>query len=278
MGIASLILGILAFLFSFSFFVDMGLILGVLAVVLGIISVVKKKNKGMAIAGIILGILALMVTFSGDETTNGTTGTGVTSDTSNSVQTKVSVSTEKVNMEYAGLTEAGDFVIKVTNNNDGAVCLSDITTVYKDDSGNFAKKVSADQSFVCIPANSFTYVYNWGYDEKFETYPTYEFSCELANISEDFIYNGIDITSNDTGDQIAVILTNNSGSTIESSSVVVLFFRDEKIVGVENGYADETVATGNNAYINVSYPDDSDYDEVSFDKYEVYYTKASLEY
>lgn len=65
MGIASLILGIIAFLVSFSIFKDVSLILAVLAIVLGIISLVKKKNKGMSIAGFILAIVSFIVLFSG---------------------------------------------------------------------------------------------------------------------------------------------------------------------------------------------------------------------
>lgn len=277
MGIASLILGILSFLISFTFFVDLGLILGILAVVLGIIAIVKKVNKGMAIAGVILGGLALMITFGADSSTDVVTGTGVTSDPSVTTQSKVVVSTENIEIEKAGITKSGDFVIKVTNNNDGAVCLSDIITVYKDSAGNFLKKVSAYESYICIPAKSHTYVYNWGYDDKFETYSNYEFSCELASYTDEFIFNGLDITSNDTGEQIAVTVANNTGETIERVNVNVVYYKGEEIVGIEYGWADESVTEGNNAYINVDYPVDSNYDDVAFDRFAVYYVRGEIQ-
>ena len=63
MGVASLILGIISFLVSFSFFKDFSLICGVIAIVLGIIAIVKKKGKGMAIAGVILSVLGCIILY-----------------------------------------------------------------------------------------------------------------------------------------------------------------------------------------------------------------------
>ena len=274
MGIASMILGILSFLISFSWFADLSLILGVLALIMGIIAIVKKNGKGFGISGVILSVLAIIILFSSGDTNNTEVGTGITTDTGSGVK-EVSVSTDNITMEKIGITKAGDFVIKVTNNNEGAVCLSDIVTVYKDKDGNFMKKVNAYNSFVCIPAKSSTLVYNWGYDEEFSEYPIYEFSCELANIYEDFVYNGIDISSKNTGKQISVTVKNETNETLESINVVVAYYNKGKIVGIETGYTNDTTKSNSNGYINVDYPTDSDYDKVSFDKYEVYYISAS---
>ena len=64
MAIASLILGIICLLVSFSIFKDMSLICGVIGIVLGIIAIVKKKGKVLAIIAIILSIIGLIVLFS----------------------------------------------------------------------------------------------------------------------------------------------------------------------------------------------------------------------
>lgn len=275
MGIASLVLGIIGFLMSFSIFGDLCLILSVVGGVLGIISIVKKQNKGMAIAGVILCVIAVIICFSNNNSTSPTTGTGKTIDTGNGTKT-VQVSTENVVMEKAGITKAGDFVIKITNNNEGSVCLSYIKTAFKDESGNFALSKEAQQCFVVIPAHGTTYVYDWGFEEDYAKYPTYEFSCELANIADSFVFDGINVTSNNTGKQIAVTLANNSGETITSANVVVLFYKGNEIVGAKEGYSDSSVSNGSNSYINVEYPEDSKYNEVSFDKYEVYFSKAEI--
>ena len=71
-------------------------------------------------------------------------------------------------------------------------------------------------------------------------------------------------------------LKNNSGSSINSASVVVIYYNGNEVVGAESGYDSSSVANGSEAFINVNYPSDSNYDKVSFDKYEVYYINASL--
>lgn len=64
MAIASLILGIICLLVSFSIFKDISLICGVIGIVLGIIAIVKKKGKVLAIIAIVLSIVGLIVLFS----------------------------------------------------------------------------------------------------------------------------------------------------------------------------------------------------------------------
>lgn len=276
MGIASLILGIIGLLISLTIFKDLSLILTILGIVLGIIAIIKKKSKGMAIAGVILSVLGLILCFSVDSNNSSTTGTGITNDSGSGTST-VSVTTEKVKVEKVGLTKAGDLVVKVTNNNKGSVCLSSITANFKDSSGNFALKKEAEDSFVVIPAESYTLVYFWGFDENYSQYSEVSFKTELANISDDFAATGIKLSSNNTGSQIAVTLKNNSGKEIKSSRVVVIYYKDNEVVGAKTGYDDSTVSNGSDAYINVDYPEDSNYDNVSFDKFEVYYINASFE-
>lgn len=64
MAIASLILGIICLLVSFSIFKDISLICGVIGIVLGIIAIVKKKGKVLAIIAIVLSLLGLIILFS----------------------------------------------------------------------------------------------------------------------------------------------------------------------------------------------------------------------
>lgn len=275
LGIASLILGIIGLLISLTIFKDLSLILTILGIVLGIIAIIKKKNKGMAIAGVILSVLGLILCFSVDSN-NSSIDTGITNN-SGSGTSIVPVTTEKVKVEKVGLTKAGDLVVKVTNNNKGSVCLSSIIANFKDSSGNFALKKEAENSFVVIPAESYTLVYFWGFKENYSQYPKVSFKTELASISEYFATTGIKLSSNNTGSQIAVTLRNNSGKTIGSSNVVVIYYNGNKVVGAETGYDNSTTSNGSEAYINVAYPKDSNYDNVSFDKFEVYYINASFE-
>ena len=58
-AIAALVLGICAFVFCW--IPVLNWILGILAVVFGIIALVKKAKKGMAITGLVLGAVGLLV-------------------------------------------------------------------------------------------------------------------------------------------------------------------------------------------------------------------------
>ena len=65
MAVASLVLGIIAFIVSFSIFKDFSLILAVIGIVLGIISIFKKKSKGLSIVGVVLAIISFIILFTG---------------------------------------------------------------------------------------------------------------------------------------------------------------------------------------------------------------------
>ena len=85
MQIASLILGILGFLISFSFFTDLSIILSILGIVLGIIAFRKYSDgKAMCIIAIALPIVGLISCFTDS---NDTTSTASVSDSSSSSQT-----------------------------------------------------------------------------------------------------------------------------------------------------------------------------------------------
>lgn len=235
----------------------------------------KEKRKILLILVIILICVTCLIIFLFISNNSKEKKNIQPTETENTLQTVATK--EKIKIEYAGLTKSGDFVIKITNDNNVPVCLSSITTDYKDKDGKSVRNVNSFDSFVCVPANSFTYAFNIGFEENFSDYPKYEFDCELSNISDYFVYNGIDITSKDTGDQIEVELNNNSGSNIEEICVTVVYYKNNKIVGIKPGYEDETIANNEKTNIEIEYPNDEEYKEISFDKYEVYYTHASIE-
>lgn len=186
---------------------------------------------------------------------------------------------ENIEIEALGITKSGDFAIKITNNNDVPVNIETVSTIFKDENGTFMKRAESYDSFFSIDANSETIVYDWGYDEDFSQYPNYEFSVSLSNISEDYLYNNFEVSSTDTGDQISVQVTNNNSESVESMDINVVYYENGSIVGIESGYSyDSIIDKGESAYINVYYPTDADYNEVSFDEYEVYIMQASKNY
>lgn len=199
-------------------------------------------------------------------------GTSFTKDSSHPTK-------EKINFEKAGITKSGDFVIKITNNNDSNVLLNNISTIFKDSEGNFVEKVDSYCSTVCIPAHSFTYTYNNSYSsQNMKKYENFDFSFEIEDsFSDYFIYSGIEFNATDTKKQISVTATNNSGNDLNSCEIVILFYKENEIVGVESKYDYEGVQNGESYYFNVAYPEDSNFKKVDFDKYEIYYTRAEIQ-
>lgn len=115
MGIASLILGIISFLVAFSIFKDLSLILAVVGFVLGVVSLVKKKNKGLSIAGIVLTTLSLVILFS---TTDDTTLTTSKNNTNNNIVSNNNQKVEdyKLNDIVTVTTKTGEkYEIQITS-------------------------------------------------------------------------------------------------------------------------------------------------------------------
>ena len=286
MGIASLVLGIISIILAFVPFIwILAIVTSIVGLVLGIVSLVKKVNKGQSIAGIVLCAITLILaiisfqnifnSFSDTDTTTSTNiETGKQETTSNDELKK------NIVIEASGITKNGDFTFKIKNNNNQAVYIDSINVVFKDADGNFMEKVSGNTSYFGVSANSEVIDYASGYDTDFSKYPNYEFEFELDDgwVAEDKLIDNFEITANNTGKQISVQVKNNNDSACEDIKLIAIFYKDNSIVGCVDGYEfDSTTATNGTAYINISYPLDSDYDEVKFDDYKVYLLSADKE-
>lgn len=83
MGIASLILGIISFLVSLTIFKDLSLICGIISIALGVIAIVKKKAKAIAIIGIVLSVIGCVILFSASDSNSNNTGKITSNNNSN---------------------------------------------------------------------------------------------------------------------------------------------------------------------------------------------------
>lgn len=110
MSIAALILSILGFLISLSIFKDLSLILCVLAIVLGIIALVKKKGKAICIISIVLAVFGLIFVFS----ENSETTVSSNNSNTNSNNSSTSQNTNKEETKTYGLNE--EITINVSGN------------------------------------------------------------------------------------------------------------------------------------------------------------------
>lgn len=231
---------------------------------------------------LIVCVIGLVVVLSDSKPTSTTGSTKTTYfDTSTNNKNNNETDEEKlkqnIKIEYAGTTKAGDFVIKVTNNNNVPVHIGEITTIYKDSNDTFMKKETSDDQYFGIEANSETYVHNWGYQENFEQYPKYEFDFSFSGSwnFKDSVIGNYEIKANNTGKQIAVEIKNNNNVSIEDVKVGVVFYKGDNIIGYVNGFDfDNTTSAGKSTYINVEYPEDNNYKKVNFDSYKVYILNA----
>lgn len=199
--------------------------------------------------------------------------TSISSNKKTKTKEEIKANIEK---EVLGITQSGDYVIKLKNQNDTQVYIESISVRFFDKNGNFAKKESTDDSYFCIPANSELVTYVWGYNQDFEKYSKSEIELMLGDPFYTYYTENFEIKSNDTDEEIAITITNNNNSDLDCIKVNVAFFKEGKIVGIESGlsYEEGITSKGGIAYINVDYPLNTDYEEVSFDEFKVYLTSA----
>ena len=281
MGLASLILGIISFILGFiPFFWLIAIIPALVGLILGIVSLAKKKEKGKSIAGIVLCAITILLTmisyqslFNFGDNLNSTTSTNIETGKQETISNEEL--RKNITIESLGIAKNGDFIIKVTNNNEIPVCFSTLETIFKDKDNNFMKKEATDNSFFGVDAKSETIVFNNGYNEDFSQYPNYEFNFEFANIYDNFVYNNFEVTANNTGSQISVQVKNNNDVSLSNIDVNVVYYANGEVVGCETGYCQTTTSANGTAYINVEYPKDSKYNKVKFDDYKAYIVQAS---
>lgn len=295
MGIASLVLSIVSLVLGFVPIVWLiAIIPAIVGLILGIISLVKKKQKGQSIAGIVISVITIILlifTFVNLFKTIGDLGETFKDSFSSSEEIILNNDfldekdnneklKENVAVEGLGITASGDFAFKITNNNSEPVYIDTVNVVFKDVEGNFALKENGFVSYFAIPANTEVVNYVWGYGQDFSQYSNYEFEVQMSDFKSDenMLCDNFEITSNDTGEQIAVEIKNNNDEAVRSMDIVVAYYQGDKIVGCETGDAYEETSAGGTAYANVDYPKDSKYQDVAFDKYEVYFLGADTDY
>ena len=264
----------------------LSIFIAIVGLVLGIIALVKKIDKGKSIVGIVLSTITILLviitlqnisnTFNNIATTTSTNIETGKQETTNNEDLK-----KNIVIEALGLMKNGDFAFKIKNNNNQAVFIDTVNTVFKDSNGNFMEKVQSQSQFFGIGANSEIINYAWGYNKDFSNYSNYEFEIELSNgwIADNIEVDNFEITANNTGKQISVQVKNNNTIAFKSITTLVAFYQNGNIVGCQIGYAnDSTTSANGTAYINVNYPEDSNYDTVTFDDYKVYLLEANKSY
>ena len=117
MGIASLVLAIVGALVGLTIFKDLSIILFILALVLGVISAIRKKNLVISIIAVVLAVIGLIVVFAKDDNKKAT-------ETGNEIVTSVDengnvVTSVKSNSNAKAQYEVGNSSAEVWTNSIG---------------------------------------------------------------------------------------------------------------------------------------------------------------
>lgn len=114
LGVASLVLGILAFCFSAIPFINvLSLIMGFLAFIFGIIGIAKNNGRGMAIGGLVTGILALMISVNSFMAVSDTLDT--ISDITGVSNPNSTKSSENIQISREDIIKGKDVEVKIDN-------------------------------------------------------------------------------------------------------------------------------------------------------------------
>lgn len=287
MGIASMVLGIVSIVIGFMPIIwSYSILIAIVGIVLGIISLVKKQEKGKSIVGIVLGsIVVVLVIFTymniEKEIDNISSTTSTNIETGKQQITNNSKLKEQIKIETLGIAINGDFIFKVSNDNNQTIFLDTVNVIFKDENGNFMEKVESDSQFFGIGANAELILLASGYKKDYSKYPNYEYEFELSSeyMSRNCIVDDFELLANNTGEQISVQVKNNNDIEVEDIHILVAYYKGGQIVGCVDGYDFDTkTKVEGTAYINVEYPEDSKYNEVQFDDYKVYLVKADKTY
>lgn len=161
----------------------------------------------------------------------------------------------------------GKLIVLVTNNNTVAVDM-EMEVEFYDAEGTIIG--SDDEGFTAVSANATVAAEIYSTPDKWDNYKVY---VDVEETNEISYFDKISINHSNSDRKIAVQVTNNSDETIEQITVAVVYYQDDKIVGLENGYEFD-IKSGRSANFNIYYASDKNYRDVKFDTYKVIVTEA----
>ena len=165
------------------------------------------------------------------------------------------------------LAKNGKLILFIENKNDKPVKM-DIEVEFYDDENKLVK--SGKDSLTGVRANSEVAIEIYDTPEKYADYKIFvdaEYDDYLVFDKE------LEMTDNNTGEEVAVQVTNNSEDNIDWISVSVVYYKDKIPVGISEGLESD-IKPGRSANFNIGYAYDKNYDDVEFDDYKVFINEA----
>lgn len=204
----------------------------------------------------------------------GITGCSSTSNTNTSNEKNISNNisnfkdslSKNINSNGA-VTKKGKLIVFVENKNDVNVDMKIEVEFYDENNniiGNDSEEINA------VGSNSKIAIDMYSTPDKFDNYKIFIDAKETTDIS---YFDKIEIKHNSSGNAIAVQAINNSNEDIEYIGTSIVFYKDNNVIGYDDGIKDN-IAPTRSANFTFNYPTDKKYQKVEFDNYEIFLTYA----
>lgn len=273
LAIACLVLGILGFLSGIIF---VGIALDVLAIILGIISLIQNsRKKGLPIAGMVLAFLSILLTFlvyyaigiSQDRSARGL-DQEVYVPTTEEKATSSMLMPNIAQKDYA----APQSLILIYENKNTVDVQMEITVTYYDENDDL---LFLRNTYIrsCAAGGKAAIDVSYPYDRDYNDIPYSHYEITALAKEVDYRYYSqnygtqFQIKSN-PGSQGSVLasIANPTGITFDSVELMCVYYKDGSAIGLSSQYISDMGKTAN---VEFSVPYDSDYHELEYDDYEI---------
>ena len=217
------------------------------------------KNRNFKIYSVIL-MLVLLLTVTGCKQNGAPDITG-----SNNPNTTVDLGDNVTSSSE--VSEQGKLIVLAKNNNKVPVDV-EFEVEFYDAEGTIVG--SDSNELVAVGSGAEVAVEMWSTPENFDNYKVYVDAEETNEIA---YFDKVTLTQNNNGEEIVAQVTNNSEDAIEYITVSVVYYREGKVVGIDDGIESD-IKAGRSANFNLIYPYDKNYEDISFDDYKVFVTEA----
>lgn len=227
------------------------------------------KKKFFIIAGVLVLSFSLFAC-SGDnsQSAEGEAAAGNTVENSETSENSEgsAASSDELSKKITTNAEVGkrDKLIVTAKNENKAIIDMEIEVEFYDGDGIIVG--SASEDFYGVGSGGEVAIELYDTPEKFDSYKVFA-DAEPTTCTS--YYDKVKLNHNDSGEQVAVQLTNESEDEIQALEICVVYYREGKIVGAVDS-SESDVKAGRSANFNVDYPVSKNYENVRFDKYKVF--------
>ncbi len=177
----------------------------------------------------------------------------------------------QIGTQYTKLKN-GDYLIIIDNNSSKDIMADGVVEFYDDSKSVYSQEVYANSY---IAPNSKGYAIVRG-----SRLEGVKYNKVVPKIEAGYYYfksygDKITHTEEQKDDHLLITTVNNSGITLEDIVVSVLYYDvNNNIIGFEDELIADNLTAGATNYVEVDYPTDEDYNEISFSRYEVMITAS----